>query len=93
MEYKIFHSTYSGAVASIVEAVERTGYTLDDQSSLENLGGQIWDKIAVGPSKPQEGQTNKFDLQLYKKNRIVDEALHVQIYNTGKKYELNMYIL
>jgi len=96
MVYQIYHDTYSGAVASIVSAVEDEGYTLDDQTDLENIGSQVWEVISVGPSKPKPGDTNRFNLKLYKNNKEVKEGLHVQIFNRGTErnsYELNMYIL
>jgi len=49
---------------------------------------EIDNKVATGPSKPSNGKTNKYILGTNKKNKQV----HIQVYNTGDKYELNMYI-
>jgi hypothetical protein len=49
---------------------------------------EIDSKVASGPRKPSNGKTNSYTLATDKKNRHV----HIQVYNTGSKYELNMYI-
>jgi len=48
---------------------------------------EIDDKVASGPRKPSNGKTNSYILATNKKQNV-----HIQVYNTGNKYELNMYI-
>jgi len=48
---------------------------------------EIDSKVATGPRKPSSGKTNKYILGTNKKQNV-----HIQVYNTGSKYELNMYI-
>jgi hypothetical protein len=48
---------------------------------------EIDSKVASGPRKPSNGKTNSYILATNKKQNV-----HIQVYNTGSKYELNMYI-
>jgi hypothetical protein len=82
--YETYHDTYSSAIREALEYVERRGY--------ETEGDDVWNNISVGPKKPSEGETNKITLTLYKNGKEQRKALHIQVYNTGKKYELNVYI-
>jgi hypothetical protein len=60
------------------------GYELDQ----EEYGNVYID----GFFKPNDGQTKKDTLTLYKGGKEQRKALHVQIYDMGNKFELNMYI-
>ena len=77
--YELYHKTFSGAMQHAYAFAKKKGYTVDSND--------IDSKVASGPKKPSSGKTNKYILGTNKKQNI-----HVQVYNTGKSYELNMYI-
>ena len=78
--YEIYHKDFSGAMQHAYKFAAAKGVTVDPD--------EIDSKVASGPSKPSNGKTNKYILGTNKKNKQV----HIQVYNTGNKYELNMYI-
>ena len=78
--YEIYHKDFSGAMQHAYKFAKSKGVIVDP-SEIDN-------KVATGPSKPSNGKTNKYILGTNKKNTQV----HIQVYNTGNKYELNMYI-
>ena len=78
--YEIYHKDFSGAMQHAYKCAKSKVVT-GDPSEIDN-------KVATGPSKPSNGKTNKYILGTNKKNTQV----HIQVYNTGNKYELNMYI-
>ena len=78
--YDIYHDTYSAAMQhAYAHAKKKHGVTVRP-SEIDN-------KVALGPSKPSNGKTVSHILKTDKK-----QNLHVQVYNTGRKYELNMYV-
>ena len=83
-KYDIYHKDYSSAMQHSYAQVKKKGYEVDPK--------EIDDKVASGPRKPSSGKTNKFTLGLMKNGKPVKQNLHVQVYNTGKSYELNMYV-
>lgn len=83
-DFEVYHDTYTSAVSEALRYVNSRGF--------ETNGDDVWEKISVGPKKPSEGQTNKITLKLLKNGKEQKKALHIQIYNMGKKYELNLYI-
>ena len=83
-KYDIYHKDYSSAMQHSYAQVKKQGYEVDPK--------EIDDKVASGPRKPSSGKTNKFTLGLMKNGKSVKQNLHVQVYNTGKSYELNMYV-
>ena len=78
--YELYHKDFSGAMQHAYQFAKSKGVTVDPD--------EIDSKVASGPSKPSNGKTNKYILGTNKKNKQV----HIQVYNTGNKYELNMYI-
>ena len=77
-KYDIYHKDFSSAMQHAYKAAKKMyGITVDPK--------EIDDKVATGPRKPSTGKTNTYRLKGDK------GAIHVQVYNTGKKYELNMY--
>ena len=78
--YEIYHKDFSGAMQHAYKFAKTKGVIVDP--------AEIDNKVATGPSKPSNGKTNKYILGTNKKNTQV----HIQVYNTGNKYELNMYI-
>ena len=83
-DFVVYHNSYSSAVNSALDYIEKTGYTVESDD--------VWNKISMGPRKPQDGVTNKFSIGLRKEGREVKKMAHIQIYGMGNKYELNMYI-
>ena len=77
--YEIYHKDFSGAMQHAYKFAKTKGVTVDP--------AEIDSKVATGPSKPSNGKTNKYILGTNKKNTQV----HIQVYTTGNKYELNMY--
>jgi hypothetical protein len=78
--YDIYHKTYSAAMQhAYAHAKKKHGVTVSSD--------EIDSKVASGPSKPSSGKTVSHVLGTDKKKK-----LHVQVYNTGKSYELNMYV-
>ena len=76
--YELYHKDFSTAMQhAYAHAKKKFGITIDPK--------EIDDKVATGPKKPASGKTNKYRL---KGDR---GAIQVQVYNTGSKYELNMY--
>ena len=77
-KYDIYHKDFSSAMQHAYKAAKKMyGITVDPT--------EIDDKVATGPRKPSTGKTNTYRLKGDK------GAIQVQVYNTGKKYELNMY--
>jgi hypothetical protein len=83
-KYEIYHKDYSSAVQHAVMQAEKQGYEVDEDDYFK--------KIGTGPKKPSKGKTNIFSIKLLKNDKPQKKALQIQIYNTGKSYELNMYI-
>ena len=78
--YDIYHKTYSSAMQhAYAHAKKKHGVTVSSDD--------IDSKVASGPRKPSTGKTVSHILGTDKKKN-----LHVQVYNTGKSYELNMYV-
>lgn len=84
-DYKIYHNSYTSAVEEARRHAESKGYKHNDD--------EVFDTIGSGPSKPSDGKTNRFSLNLYKDGNKVKEMHHIQIYGMGDgKYELNQYM-
>ena len=76
--YELYHKTFSGAMQhAYAHAKKKFGITVNPN--------EIDQKVASGPAKPSKGKTNKYGLKGDK------GGIQVQVYNTGKNYELNMY--
>jgi len=77
--YEIYHKDFSSAMQHAYKFAKSKGVTVDPE--------EIDNKVASGPKKPSNGKTNSYTLDTDKKQKV-----HIQVYNTGNKYELNMYI-
>ncbi len=77
--YEIYHKDFSSAMQHAYKFAKSKGVTVDPN--------EIDNKVASGPRKPSNGKTNSYTLDTDKKQKV-----HIQVYNTGNKYELNMYI-
>lgn len=78
--YDIYHKDFSMAMKHAYDFAKKKGLIVKDS--------EIDDKVASGPRKPSTGKTNNYILKTNNPKR----NLHVQVYNTGRSYELNMYI-
>ena len=76
--YDIYHKDFSGAMQHAYAAAKKNYGISIKPSEIDN-------KVASGPRKPSNGKTNTYRLEGDK------GAIQVQVYNTGSKYELNMY--
>lgn len=87
-EYRVYHNSYTSAIQEAESFAIKKGYELDKEEWAE--------KIGLGKPKPQEGDTNKFSLTLFKDGKEQKKMLQIQVFNRGtnvNSYELNMYIL
>jgi hypothetical protein len=76
--YELYHKTFSDAMQHAYDYAKTKGHIVDPK--------EIDDKVATGPKKPSKGKTNRYTLKAGRKK------VEIQVYNMGKKYELNMYI-
>lgn len=83
--YVIYHESFSDAVQHALAFTQHRGYEVD-------LEDEWFHKVTVGPRKPSPGKTNSYSIDLMKRGRPTREKLNMQVYNTGKHFELNMYI-
>jgi hypothetical protein len=84
-KYDIYHRDFSSAVQHAIKQAEKRGYKVDDDDWAS--------KVAHGPRKPSSGKTNSYKIDLLDKNdKPTKKKLNMQVYNTGKSYELNMYV-
>lgn len=83
-DYQVYHNTYGSAIETALEYAEDRGYEYSHE--------EYFNKIASGPRKPSNGDTNKISMTLYKDGEEIKEMLHIQVYGMGNKYELNCYI-
>jgi len=81
--YPVYHDTFSSAVQTVAEYVKNKGFELNED--------EWWREVSMGPRKPDEGNTNKYSLSVYKDGKEQRKMCHFQVYNMGDKYELNMY--
>ncbi len=79
-----YHNSYTSAINNALEYAEGQGYTYDKEETAT--------KIGAGPRKPDEGDTNRFSITLYKDDKEQKKALQIQVYGMRDKYELNAYI-
>ena len=78
--YELYHKDFSSAMQhAYAFAKKKFGIEVDPK--------EIDDKVATGPKKPSNGKTNSYSL----KSKDGKKGIQVQVYNTGKNYELNMY--
>jgi len=83
-DYQVYHDTFSSAVQTAGEYAEKFGFQISDD--------EWFNKISTGPKKPNEGETNRYSLSLYKNGKEQRKTLNIQVYGMRNKYELNTYI-
>jgi len=76
--YEIYHKDFSTAMQHAYDfAKKKLKVEVDPEEIMTN--------VAMGPKRPSTGKTNSYRL------KGKGGAIQVQVYNTGKSYELNMY--
>jgi hypothetical protein len=83
-DYEVYHKTYTSAINAAREYAEKKGFEINDDDAFT--------KIGMGPGKPSEGKTNRFDIELSKDGKIQRKKLQIQVYGMKNSYELNAYI-
>lgn len=86
---KLYHHTYSSALAHAKDQLNSRGYDISDEDWFHH--------ISSGPTKPKEGKTNKLHIPLTTMDGMsTKKHAHIQVYNRGNdlpnNYELNMYV-
>jgi hypothetical protein len=82
--YEVYHKSYTSAIEAAREYAEKKGFEIDNDDAFR--------KIGVGPRKPSEGKTNRFDIELSKDGKVQKKKLQIQVYGMKNSYELNAYI-
>ena len=78
--FDLYHKTFSDAMQhAYAFAKKKFGIEIDPK--------EIDDKVATGPKKPSSGKTNSYGLKALGGKK----GIQVQVHNTGKSFELNMY--
>lgn len=84
-KYQVYHNTYS----SVINEVEKWLVSLPYDYDEDELTNAYLDAFF----KPKPGKTKRDTISLYTKNgRLARKAANIQVYNTGNKFELNMYM-
>ena len=76
--YEIYHKDFSTAMQHAYDFAKK-------KLKVEVDPEEISREVAMGPKRPSKGKTNSYRL------KGKGGAIQVQVYNTGKSYELNMY--
>tara|TARA_Y100000004_G_scaffold62456_1_gene69988 strand:- start:2762 stop:4420 length:1659 start_codon:yes stop_codon:yes gene_type:complete len=76
--YEIYHKDFSSAMQHAYDFAKK-------KLKVEVDPEEISREVAMGPKRPSKGKTNSYRL------KGKGGAIQVQVYNTGKNYELNMY--
>lgn len=83
-DYEVYHKSYTSAINAAREYAEKKGYEINNDDAFT--------KIGMGPRKPSEGKTNRFDIELSKDGKVQRKKLQIQVYGMKNSYELNAYI-
>jgi len=83
-DYEVYHKSYTSAIQAARAYAEKKGYEINDDDAFT--------KIGMGPRKPSEGKTNRFDIELSKDGKVQRKKLQIQVYGMKNSYELNAYI-
>jgi hypothetical protein len=85
---EVYFNTFSGAVQYARLKVENRGYVISDDD--------WFNEVSTGQGRPDEGQTTRMSIGLYKNDKLQRKALHIQVYNRGNQiqnnFELNYYV-
>lgn len=84
-DYVVLHNQYSQAIEASKDFAVKNGYEIDPEEYAE--------KVGLGPTRPKDGETNRFSMTLTKDGKVQKKMLQIQIAGVRNKFELNMYIL
>lgn len=76
--YEIYHKDFSSAMQHAYDFAKKKLKVEVDPKEIDR-------EVAMGPKRPSKGKENSYRL------KGKGGAIQVQVYNTGKSYELNMY--
>ena len=76
--YEIYHKDFSTAMQHAYDFAKKKLKVEVDPKEIDR-------EVAMGPKRPSKGKENSYRL------KGKGGAIQVQVYNTGKSYELNMY--
>ena len=76
--YEIYHKDFSSAMQHAYDFAKKKLKVEVDPKEIDR-------EVAMGPKRPSSGKENSYRL------KGKGGAIQVQVYNTGKSYELNMY--
>lgn len=82
-DYEVYHNTFSSAVQEAKKYAEGKGFVVNEDD--------WFNQIETGPRKPEEGQSNRYSIGLTAKGKPSKKNLNIQVYNLGKRYEVNCY--
>ena len=83
-ETKVYHDTYGSAIDEIDKDAKSRGYEVDQDDLNFAFGDAFF--------KPKNGETRRKSVGLTKDGKVQKKEMHVQIYNTGNKFEYNAYV-
>jgi len=86
-DFEIYHDSLTSAVREVEDNIRRQGYEFDPED--------VEQKVGFGPSKPTNGNTNSYHVQILKDGEPQKKQVHFQVYDRGtdrNTYELNMYV-
>lgn len=85
---KLYHHSYTDAINTALDYLEKRGYTYDKEDSADIIG--------IKSKRPDEGKTTRIHLPIYKNGKLQRKQLHILVYNrgddVGNRYELTTYI-
>jgi hypothetical protein len=82
--YKLYHTTFSAAVQEAMAVAKKQGYKVDEED---------WqNKVVTVPKKPSKDKANSYSIDMTTNGSPNKKKLQIQVYNMGKKYELNTYV-
>jgi hypothetical protein len=83
-ETKVYHDTYGSAIDEIDKDAKSRGYEVNQDDLNFAFGDAFF--------KPKNGETRRKSVGLTKDGKVQKKEMHVQIYNTGNKFEYNAYV-
>jgi hypothetical protein len=82
-DYEVYHDTMADAFTEVRKQLKKNGYKFDEED--------YYHKVSIGPRKPSKGKTNTYKVEIVDTKNGKKKLAQIQIYNTGKKFELNFY--
>jgi hypothetical protein len=84
-DFKVYHDSFTSVVDEVIKNLEGRGLYMDEDD--------VWDQISMGPGKPKNGRTDRYNLPLFDKDgKPAKKGVAFQVADLGSRYELNMYV-